>query len=67
MSDVGPEDPLCLCGSGLKHRRCHGSIVDPVKAAGNLPLNATAFRTGLAGLHTDPASAILVGSCWSIR
>ena len=49
MSDVAPEDPLCLCGSGLKHRRCHGSIVDPVNAAGNLPLNATAFRTGLAG------------------
>lgn len=49
MSEVSQEDPLCPCGSGLKLKRCHGSIVDPAKAAGNLPLNATTFRTGLAG------------------
>lgn len=49
MSDAAPEDPLCPCGSGLKLKRCHGSIIDPAKAAGNLPLNATAFRAGLAG------------------
>jgi len=49
MSDAAPEDLLCPCGSGLKHKRCHGSIVDPAKAVGNLPLNATAFQTGLAG------------------
>ena len=49
MSAVAPEDPLCPCGSGLKLKRCHGSIIDPAKAAGNLPLNATAFRAGLAG------------------
>ena len=49
MSDAAPDDALCPCGSGLKLKRCQGSIIDRAKAAGNLPLNATAFRTGLAG------------------
>ena len=49
MSNATQDDPICSCGSGLKLKRCHGSIIDPVKAAGNLPLNATAVKTGLAG------------------
>jgi hypothetical protein len=49
MSNVTDEDSPCSCGSGLKFKRCHGSIVDPVKSPGNLPLNATEFRAGLAG------------------
>jgi hypothetical protein len=49
MSNVTDEDSPCSCGSGLKFKRCHGSIVDPVNSPGNLPLNATEFRAGLAG------------------
>ena len=49
MSDVTDGNSLCSCGSGLEFRRCHGSLVDPIKSPGNLPLNATEFRAGLAG------------------
>lgn len=49
MSDGTQEDALCPCGSGLRLKRCHGSILDPAKAVGNLPLNATSLRTGLVG------------------
>ena len=49
MNNVTDGGSLCPCGSGLKLNRCHGSILDPVKSAGNLPLNATEFKTGLAG------------------
>jgi SEC-C motif len=54
MSNVTDEDSLCSCGSGLKFKRCHGSIVDPAQSPGNLPLNATEFKAGLAGFPGQP-------------
>ena len=49
MTDARDEDSPCSCGSGIGYKRCHGSIVDPARSPGNLPLNATEFRAGLAG------------------
>jgi hypothetical protein len=49
MTDPTGENSPCSCGSGIEFKRCHGSIVDPVRSPGNLPLNATEFRAGLAG------------------
>jgi hypothetical protein len=49
MTDPTDQNSPCSCGSGIEFKRCHGSIVDPVRSPGNLPLNATAFRAGLAG------------------
>lgn len=49
MSDQNDGNTPCSCGSGVEYRRCHGSIVDPVRSPGNLPLNATEFKAGLAG------------------
>lgn len=49
MSTTPADNSPCTCGSGLEYRRCHGSIIDPLKVQGNLPLNATEFRTGYAG------------------
>ena len=49
MSAATGQNASCSCGSGIAFNRCHGSIIDPVSSAGNLPLNATEFSTGLAG------------------
>lgn len=46
---VGRNDP-CPCGSGLKFKRCHGSVVDPKSAtAGKLALGATHTGSILGG------------------
>lgn len=48
VGKVGRNDP-CPCGSGLKYKRCHGSVVDPKLSVGNAPLNATAAGAILGG------------------
>jgi hypothetical protein len=48
MQAVGRNDP-CPCGSGLKFKRCHGSVVDPKTSPGNLPLGVTQSGSILGG------------------
>ncbi len=55
MAKVGRNEP-CSCGSGLKFKRCHGSVVSPARDPGNLPLKATATiagQMGFPGQHQD--------------
>ncbi len=40
---------LCPCGSGIEYKRCHGSLVDPAKSPGNLPIGAAETRAPLTG------------------
>jgi hypothetical protein len=49
LSDSGKvgRNHQCPCGSGLKYKRCHGSIVDPRTGPGNLELDATEGRLSL--------------------
>jgi hypothetical protein len=50
MVSDSPEANLpCHCGSGIEYKRCHGSIVDPAKSPGNLPVDATEAKAALAG------------------
>jgi hypothetical protein len=39
----------CPCGSGLTYGRCHGTIVDPASAIGNVPLNTAQAKVSLVG------------------
>ena len=49
MASDSPDRNLpCPCGSGIEYKRCHGSIVDPATSPGNIPINATAAKLGLA-------------------
>jgi hypothetical protein len=49
MNKEADENVLCPCGSGIERKRCHGSIVDPATAPGNLPLDATETKATLMG------------------
>jgi hypothetical protein len=49
VSDMQDGTSLCTCGSGIEYKRCHGSIVDPAKSPGNLPLGATETKAALGG------------------
>jgi SEC-C motif len=48
MAKIGRND-ACPCGSGLKYKRCHGSVVEPKTAPGNLALGATQAGLQIAG------------------
>lgn len=48
MEKVGQSEP-CPCGSGLEYKRCHGSVVDPKKSPGNMPLDATTMTVPIGG------------------
>lgn len=48
MAKIGRND-ACPCGSGLKYKRCHGSVVEPKTAPGNLALGATQAGLQIGG------------------
>jgi hypothetical protein len=64
MSKVGRNDD-CPCGSGLKYKRCHGSVLKSTASIeSNVPLDATIFVSGRSS--TIPLTAIAGRSsvCW---
>jgi len=56
MAKVGRNEP-CPCGSGLKFKRCHGSVVSPAHDPGNLALDATTTTVGLMGFRFKEGDA----------
>ncbi len=49
MIKVGRNDP-CPCGSGIKYKRCHGSVIkSSAEIDGNVPLETSQERVSLVG------------------
>lgn len=59
MSNSSQDDPICPCGSGLKLKRCHGSIINPVNAVENLPRTPQQSKLVLPVFQVNSSSCIL--------